>query len=112
MTEGYDIEQGRGHRKAREPDENDRDHGVPDEYHIAPEGRADVFAFDHGLKLRGRELVTGQATLSAMNHPAHILYVKNCVRSATAAHGSHEFGAKKQPGALRHPGAVAILKSL
>jgi hypothetical protein len=39
-----------------------------------------------------------------MNHPAHILYVKNCVRSATAAHGSHEFGAQKQPGALRLSG--------
>jgi hypothetical protein len=36
-----------------------------------------------------------------MNHPAHILYVKNRVRSATVAHGSHEFGAKKHPGALR-----------
>lgn len=57
MAEGHDIEQGRGHRKARKPDENHRDHGVPDEDHVASEGRADVFAFDHGLKLRGRELV-------------------------------------------------------
>jgi len=36
-----------------------------------------------------------------MNHPAHILYVKNCVMGATVAHGSHEFGPKKQPCALR-----------
>jgi hypothetical protein len=39
-----------------------------------------------------------------MNHPAHILYVKNCVSSATGAHGSHEFGAKKQPGGVAPPG--------
>jgi hypothetical protein len=45
-----------------------------------------------------------------MNHPAHILYVKNRVKSATAAHGSHEYGAKKQPGALRFPGSCGAEK--
>jgi hypothetical protein len=36
-------------RKARKTDEHHRNHGVPNKYHVAPERRADILRFDHGL---------------------------------------------------------------
>jgi hypothetical protein len=43
------IEQGRRQREAYKADEHNRDHGVPNEGHVAPQRRHHVLAFHHGL---------------------------------------------------------------
>jgi hypothetical protein len=48
------IEQGRRHREAGEADEHHGDHGVPDEVHVTPQGRYDIFVFHQGLTLPRR----------------------------------------------------------
>jgi hypothetical protein len=45
------IEQRGGHSKRRKADEHNRDHGVPDESHVASERCNHVFAVDHRLTL-------------------------------------------------------------
>ena len=54
MAERKYVEERSGKRKACKANKHDRDHSVPNENDIASEGRADIFAFNHSLKLRGQ----------------------------------------------------------
>ena len=74
------VEQGRRQREAGEADEHDRDHGVPDEGHVAPQRRHHVFAFDHGLTLPGSCPDTHNIA-----HPAAGPFHNFCVNTAFAA---------------------------
>jgi hypothetical protein len=51
MPDRQQVEQGRRHGETGKADEHDRDHGVPDEGHVAPQRRHYILSFHHGLTL-------------------------------------------------------------
>jgi hypothetical protein len=89
VADPQQVEEGRRYRKARKAYEHDRDHGVPDKGHVAPQRRHYVLAIDQSLTLPQEPLQDSGVYLLG-DHPAHNLYVKKCVSSATSSHGCHE----------------------
>jgi hypothetical protein len=76
VADPQQVEEGRGHRKARKAYEHDRYHGVPDKGHVAPQRRHYVLAIDQGLTLP-QELLQDIEVYLLGDHPAYNLYVKN-----------------------------------
>jgi len=96
VADRQQVEEGRGHRKARKANEHHRYYGVPNERHIASQRRHNVLAINHGLTLP-EELPAGRRTLPARKRPAHNLYVKKYARPATSSHGCHDSGDANTP---------------
>src|ERR1019366_4492570 len=89
VPDRHKVEQGRRQREAGKADKHDRDHGVPNKGHIAPQRRHHILSFHHDLMLPMSRL-QDNANVPARNHPAHNFYVKYWVQCSISLHSCHD----------------------
>ena len=90
MPDRQQVEQSRSQCEAGKADKDDRDHGIADERHIAPQGRHYIPGFHHGLTLQKESSPQGITFVCPRNHPAYKSYIKIWVHCSNIPHGSHE----------------------